>query len=186
MPEYHQQGLNAPRPQLVKRASALCVRRELFRPAIAARRRDHENVPVMELPSFSQWVLWPQRYLLKDCNHPGLYLLRRFDVEPRIRLGPVDAELLYIGITCDRTLEKRWYEFDRSAYKRKTGHSGGLTFNSLYCGNETAETHPWLYVSCLPIFFEEPKLSAYIQFVERWLIWEHVQRHGKMPECNCK
>jgi hypothetical protein len=98
-----------------------------------------DNVPIMELPSFSQWVPWPQGYSLKDCDYPGLYLLRRFDVEPTTHLGPVDAELVYIGITCDRTLKKRWYEFNRSAYERKNGHSGGWTFNSLYCGNEIAE-----------------------------------------------
>src|SRR5262249_26335183 len=66
-----------------------------------------------------------------------------------------DAELVYIGITCDRTLKKRWYEFNRSAYERKNGHSEGWTFNSLYCGNEIAEAHPWLYVSCLPVRLED-------------------------------
>ena len=140
----------------------------------------------MELPSFSQWVPWSQRYSLTDCDHPGLYLLRRFDADPTTMPGPMDAELVYIGITCDQTLTKRWYQFNRSAYERKNGHSGGWTFNSLYCGNGTAETHPWLYVSCLPVHLEEPELSAYIQFVERWLIWEHVQRYGKMPACNTK
>jgi hypothetical protein len=140
----------------------------------------------MELPSFSQWVPWSERYSLKDCDHPGLYLLRRFDIETTTHPGPMDAELLYIGVTCDRTLKKRWYEFNRSAYERKNGHSGGWTFNSLYCGNQIVESHPWLYVSCLPVYLEEPKLSAYIQFIERWLIWEHVQRYAKMPACNIK
>jgi hypothetical protein len=140
----------------------------------------------MTLPSFQPWMSWSDRYATKDCDHPGLYLLRRFDAQIPTKVDPLEAELIYVGVSCDRTLAKRWYEFNRSAYEQKNGHSGGWTFNELFCANEICPAHRWLYVASLPVYLEEPHLSAYTQFIERWLIWEHVQRYNKMPACNRK
>lgn len=140
----------------------------------------------MRIPTFRRWVPWSDRCTSKDCDRAGIYLLRRFDVEPPAKVDPLETELIYIGVSCDRTLTKRWDEFNRSAYERKFGHSGGSTFNKLFCGNEVRQPHLWLHVASLPVKLEEPRRSAYIQLVERWLIWEHVRRYGKMPDCNRK
>jgi hypothetical protein len=99
------------------------------------------------------------------CNQPAV-------------VDALDDRVIYIGETCDQTLEKRWYQFNRSGFEQKAGHSGGWTFASQYCNNQINMPCPWLYVAALPVLTEEPHRSAYIRMIERRLIWEHVQRFG--------
>ena len=94
--------------------------------------------------------------------------------------------VIYIGETCDQNLAQRWYQFNRSAFEQKPGHSGGWTFSGLYCDNRIVEPVGWLYVAALPMTLQEPHSSAYIRFVERWLIWEYVQKFNALPACNSK
>lgn len=140
----------------------------------------------MNLPNFQPWVHWDKRCSVADCHRPGIYLLRHFDHSPPSEVDPLEAPLIYVGETCDQSLEKRWYDFNRSAYLCKNGHSGGWTFNNLFCADQPSAVHPWLYVAALPIHLEGQHLSAYIRFVERWIIWAHVERHGTYPRCNKK
>ena len=138
------------------------------------------------MPKFEPWVHWSDRNTVTDANRPGLYILRRFDSAPPTNVDPLEAELLYVGITCDRTLKIRWRDFNRAAFKDKFGHSGGKTFRAKFCVDAASEVRPWLYVAGLPVRLSEPHSSAYIQFVERWILWEHVQRFGNYPICNSK
>jgi hypothetical protein len=138
----------------------------------------------MKMPKFEPWVHWDQRCNVKDCHRPGVYLLRQFDGTPPTKVDPLEAPLIYVGET-RRTLVERWTEFHDRVYRdgaRK--HSGGTTFAGLFCGNKEVPVHPWLYVACHPVDKVQPHVSAYIPFLERWIIWEHVQKFGKLPQCN--
>jgi len=137
---------------------------------------------------FQAWTPWADRHSVHDCERPGVYLLGRFDEEPPappVTVDPLDARVIYIGETCGQ-LRKRWRQFHRAAFEQKHGHSGGMTFAEQFCDNRIGAACPWLYVAALPVCMDEPHASAYIRFVERSLIWEHVQRHGRLPVCNRK
>lgn len=138
------------------------------------------------MPSFQQWAPWADKYRVEDRGCPGVYLLARFEAGPPARVDPLCPEVVYIGETCTQTLEARWYQFNKSAFEQKAGHSGGWTFAARFCQNKVMPPFPWLYVAPLPVRLGEPHCSAYIRFVERLLIWEHVQRFGKLPCCNSK
>jgi hypothetical protein len=140
----------------------------------------------MNLPEFQSWTPWANRYAIENCQRPGVYLLGRFDTSPPGIVDPLSNCIVYIGETCSQGLENRWYQFARSAFQRKAGHSGGWTFSARFCNDCVAEAPPWLHVATLPVFLDEPHQSSYIRFVERWLIWEYVQRHGVLPICNSK
>jgi hypothetical protein len=148
--------------------------------------RCHPIFGAMKMPNFQSWVHWSNRATVKDCLKPGVYLLARFDDKPPAIVDPLGTELIYVGETSKRTLTKRWGEFHGCAYCQKGVHSGGWTFAALFCDNKPGPVHPWLYVTAAPVALTGPHLLAYIAFVERWLIWEHVQRYGKYPPCNKK
>ena len=62
------------------------------------------------------------------------------------------------------------------------GHAGGVTFHGVFNG-DTSD----LFVSVhLPDGIEtKPEiLRPYIAYAERWLIWEYVRMHGRLPTCN--
>ncbi len=140
----------------------------------------------MEYPQFEVWLRWADRCGIDGCDQPGVYLLGRFEDRPPDRVKPLVAEIIYIGETCSQTLEKRWYQFNRSAFEQKPGHSGGWTFANRFCNNKINVPCPWLYVAALPVRMDEPYRSAYIRFTERRLILDHVQRFGRLPLCNSK
>ncbi len=112
---------------------------------------------------------------------PGVYLLARF--KPRQVPGsvnPLDDNIVYVGETTRSFLRKRWYQFNRSAFEQKAGHSGGWSYARLH-GKDTSKL---LFVSALPCDLEETKAAAYIRFIERLILWEFVARHGRFPDCN--
>lgn len=140
----------------------------------------------MEMPRFRSWTPWAARNDIKDCDQPGVYLLARFDSTPPREVEPICGSVIYIGETCDQSLARRWRQFNRSAFEHRLGHSGGWTFSQRYCNSSIADPVSWLYVAALAVMLDEPQRSAYIRFVERWLIWEYVQRFGALPACNSK
>lgn len=140
----------------------------------------------MEMPAFKRWTRWTDRFGIDGCNQPGVYLLGRFESTPPEMVDPISQPVIYIGETCNQTLAKRWYQFGRSAFERKFGHSGGSTFSDQFCGSTTIDPPVWLYIAALPVFLDEPHRSAYIRFIERWLIWMYVQKFNTMPVCNSK
>ena len=139
----------------------------------------------MELPRFERWVPWAKRNDTTDSGKAGVYLLGRFEASPPEVVEPLSESVIYIGETCDQTLGKRWYQFNRSAFE-KAGHSGGWTFSARYCENCVVEPVGWLYVAPLPVTIDEPHRSAFIRYVERRLIWEYVQKFNTLPPCNSK
>ena len=140
----------------------------------------------MDLPRFQRWVPWSERYDIRDSEKAGVYLLGRFAAPPPEGVEPLSESVIYIGETCDQTLAKRWYQFNRSAFEQKPGHSGGWTFSARYCGNCPVKPVGWLYVAPLPVTLDEPHRSAFIRHVERRLIWEYVQKFNALPPCNSK
>ena len=52
--------------------------------------------------------------------------------------------------------------------------------------NRIGEPPAWLYVAPLPVRVEAPHGPAYIRHVERWVIWDYVQEHARLPVCNKK
>ncbi len=131
--------------------------------------------------SFTAWAPWAQRGGLAGVDRPGVYLLARFRSEPPPKADPLDASVLYIGETVRQRLGKRWYDFARSAFKKKDGHSGGWAYRK-----RVATTPRALYVAALPVELAEPHLGAYVRMVERSLLWAYVDRHGRLPWCNSK
>src|SRR5258708_21233941 len=131
---------------------------------------------------FHPWVSWAQRLTIKGCNLPGVYLLAQFDQPP---LDPVEhtaQEVVYIGETCNRKLTQRWYEFGRSAFEAKYGHSAGWP----YC-DKCYDQGEQLYVSAFPVQdLSGEAASHFIRYVERKLLWEFVCRWGHAPVCNRK
>ena len=136
---------------------------------------------------FSEWMRWADSTRHNCINHPGVYLLGKFEVLPPLPTCCLDKNVIYVGETVDQSLEKRLYQFARSAFQRKYGHSGGWTFSDDFLsGVEQDHAPPWLFVAVLPVTLKEPHRSAYIRFVERVIIWEFVQRWNEAPACNRK
>jgi hypothetical protein len=134
--------------------------------------------------NFSKWCLWSERHSIENIHMPGVYMLAKFvNKIPPGNADPLCKEIIYIGETCS-SLKTRWYQFQRSAFYQKNGHSGGWSYSYKYQdqGNN-------LYVSALPIPMtaENEKFRAlYIRYVERKLIWEYAQKYGEQPKLNKK
>lgn len=131
--------------------------------------------------AFSDWTAWTARSEIDGVNLPGVYLLGRFRSGVPGTVDAIAPEIIYIGETVNRTLTRRWYEFTRSAFEEKQGHSGGWSYRE-----RVGTTPRWLHVAALPVNLEQPELGAYIRAVERALIWAYVDRHARMPVCNSK
>jgi hypothetical protein len=139
-----------------------------------------------EMPNIGPWIPWRDRQGIKGCDQPGVYLLGQLNGVPPKRVDAGAPEVIYVGETCDQNLSKRWYQFNRSAFRQKSGHSGGSTFAEKFCQNQIVVPFDWLYVAAHPVDMEEPRRSAHIRYVERWLLWLFVDRHGRLPHCNSK
>lgn len=135
---------------------------------------------------FTDWMRWPTHWKHPDIRNPGVYLLARFDSSVPAAVDPLDANVLYMGETCRQTMETRLYQFGRSAFHRKEGHSGGWTFCDKFNGGKPSDPPEWLFVTLLPIACPEPKRSARIRLVERQLLWDFVCKWNRLPECNGK
>ncbi|HUV05835.1 MAG TPA: hypothetical protein VMX94_12090, partial [Armatimonadota bacterium] len=82
----------------------------------------------MNLPpiNFSNWTRWTDRREIVGYKTPGVYALAHFNEEPNT-VDLQSQEIIYIGETCDQSLDKRWGQFERSAFapEEKKEHSGG-------------------------------------------------------------
>lgn len=119
----------------------------------------------------SDWLDWSDRISLPNCA--GLYVISKGDRN----------NVVYVGRTWSaKGIRHRISAFHRSATTGNSGHAGGVTYNSVF-GVDITD----LFVRC-----HEPKtinpdpkiLHPYIEYAERKLIWEHVEKFGELPVCN--
>ncbi len=104
---------------------------------------------------------------------PGVYVIAKGNPDDKI----------YIGKTWGGDgLRGRLRAFHRSAKTGEKGHAGGVTYHNLY--GATVDDLLIAYHSSRVIRDDLVILSSYILYVERALIWEHVELHGRLPACN--
>jgi len=138
----------------------------------------------MELPKiqFSKWYKWSEQKSIENIDAPGMYLLAKFKDVPVGNADVLDKNIIYIGETCNRTIKRRLYEFNNSAFRSKDGHSGGWTYNETF-KNKGDD----LYVAALPVpNLPENIRHSFIRFVERKLILDYAVKYGSQPQLNRK
>jgi hypothetical protein len=137
------------------------------------------NEPVA---AFSSWVKWNDRQTLNEMKFSGVYLLALFENEPPSTVDPLGRQIVYIGETCENDLAGRLFQFNRSAFFGKFGHSGGISFSTRCSDSESK-----LFVSiCGVSDIGEPMRSAFIRHTERRLLWDYVKLWRRRPICNSK
>ena len=115
-------------------------------------------------------------------KNPGVYTLGRFTAHVPPTVDLLDEAVIYFGETCGQTLETRLWQFHRSAFLVKDGHSGGWTYRERF-GDQGEK----LWVAVFPVTeLDDVVKHLFIRFTERRLIWEWAKRHGKQPICNSK
>ena len=124
----------------------------------------------MNLPSiaFSSWVHWSKRSTLTGIDAPGVYLLAHFQMPPLGSADPQAQEIIYVGETCDQTLQTRWNNFNNAAFHgKKNTHSGGETYREMFGDNDEQ-----LFVAAFPVsqLTKPPLRPLFIRYVERKLI----------------
>jgi len=113
---------------------------------------------------------WAQRQSLVD--EPGIYVISK------------GSDVVYIGRTWSANgLRGRISQFNRSATTGQEGHAGGVTFFGTYGALNEAEMSVAVHVPSV-VRREVEILRSYIQYAERRLIWEFVERHARLPACN--
>lgn len=139
----------------------------------------------MDQYTITKWTPWDERLGIQGIGHPGVYLLAHFPNTPPPEVDPTDPAIVYIGETC-RSLRGRWGSFHRAITGAAQGHSGGLTYHASFCSEDPESYKRQLYVAAAPVELDEPHRSALIRHVERRMLWDFVQRHGRYPTCNSK
>ncbi|MEZ8021412.1 hypothetical protein ACED63_23680 [Vibrio splendidus] len=139
----------------------------------------------MDIPKFSQWVKFAH-YKEMDClSLPGVYVLAHFSSPPENDTSIHASYTVYIGETTSQKLSSRLYQFGRSAFLKKNGHSGGHTYSRIFLDNKPLNEVPDnLYVAVLLVDRLPKESKAYIKLVERLAIWEFFQKNGDYPSCN--
>lgn len=90
---------------------------------------------------------------------------------------------IYIGLTAaQKGLRGRVAEFHGAATKGRGNHAGGRTYHSIFGGNLSDLSVRWHEVR--DFRYGVDVVHAYVAYVERRLIWEHVVAHGSLPVCN--
>jgi hypothetical protein len=140
----------------------------------------------MQIPNFSEWIRFPEYKEFTGRNSPGVYLLANFKRKPSGRPNPLSPKVVYVGETTKQDLSKRLYQFSRSAFSRKFGHSGGWSYSELFLNNKERKNSPEnLYVALLAVDKSNIEESTvYIKAIERVIIWEYYQSNGFTPKCN--
>ncbi len=141
----------------------------------------------MDIPKFSQWVRFAHYKELGCLSLPGVYVLGHFSSPPENDTGINTSHTIYIGETTSQKLSTRLYQFGRSAFLKKNGHSGGHTYSRVFLDNKPLslnEVPDNLYVAVLPVDKPTKESKAYIKLVERLAIWEFFQKNGDYPSCN--
>ena len=118
----------------------------------------------------SEPIAWGDRASLPRTA--GVYLIYRGEPEP-----------IYIGETGGKGgLYNRLKEFHRCATTGEGKHSGGRAFHKLFHGTTKGLT--LRYQEAPSELIDRKIIKAYVTYVERRLIWEHVERVGTLPKCN--
>lgn len=93
------------------------------------------------------------------------------------------GDVIYIGLTDGRGgLRKRLRTFNRAAHDGISKHAGGRTYHRTF-GPDVSD----LSVRVHPVTnfeYERELVKAWVAYVERRLIWEHIERVGALPVCN--
>jgi len=115
-------------------------------------------------------ITWNERATVPA--QPGVYVIGK------------DGAIVYIGKTWGGDgLRGRLWDFHRSETTGQKGHAGGVTFFGKFGPIDPASVIVSLHMPV--IVRRDPEvLQPYIQYVERRLIWEHVEQHGRLPACN--
>jgi len=102
----------------------------------------------------------------------------------RLYVVAKENEVIYVGRTWGgEGLRGRIGDFHCSATTDMKGHAGGVTFFGKFGPIDPAGMSVSVHVPIV-IRRDAEILNTYIQYVERRLIWEHVERHGRLPACN--
>jgi len=131
---------------------------------------------------FSPWRKWAEKDNIEGSNLPGVYLLARFDAPPPGPAQPLDESIIYVGETCKNSLSGRWYQFDRSAFRSKPGHSGGFTYHKKI-GDKGERLH---VAAFSPPGLNETLATYFIRYVERQVLLDYVLRFRRAPLLNLK
>jgi len=118
---------------------------------------------------FTGRVPWSQRVALPA--EPGLYCISKA------------GQIIYFGKTWGSGgLRERVNDFHRSAVTGRKGHAGGVTYHARF-GADVSDLSVEVHVPHA-VSRSVGILCPYIQYAERRMIWEYVERHGAMPVCN--
>jgi hypothetical protein len=134
----------------------------------------------MPTPPFRAWTAWRQRETLDERHLCGVFLLGKFDGAPPSTVDPLASEVIFIG-KAEGSFEKRWKDFEHSAFHAKPGHSAGWTFASKYLKLTPKQAPVRLYVAPLPLAGKDIPRS---QPIKRQLLLDYQGRHGAWPTCN--
>ena len=118
-------------------------------------------------------------------DSPGVYLLARFTSHPPRVASHLQREVIYIGQTL-RTMSIRLREFDRSAFKKLNGHSGGWNFSEIFMHSKKGLCPKWLHVSFMELGNSTDEETTYVKYLERKMIWEYARKWKQTPQCNKK
>ncbi len=139
----------------------------------------------MRIPKFSEWMKFSEYKTFPDRDYPGVYLLANFMRKPSGKANPKSEKIIYVGETTKQTIARRLYQFSQSAFSRKKGHSGGWTYSKRILENKIVKIPPAeLCVALLPDYKEPTESIAFIKVLERLIIWNYYQEHGRLPICN--
>jgi hypothetical protein len=119
----------------------------------------------------SDWLDWQSRDRMP--TDPGVYMIAK---------GQKD-EVIYVGKTWGGDgLRGRVIDFHRSATTGQKGHAGGVTYHKRFGG----QVDDLFVAAHVPVTIRRDReiLYAYVLHVERCLIWQHVERIGRLPVCN--
>jgi hypothetical protein len=104
-----------------------------------------------------------------------------WNTQAQWRSSPSSWRGIYIGETTGQTLDERIRQFIVSADTVKPGHSGGNSFRTMLSAGTPKNM---LLGSACPVEMGEVYTSAYIKYLERRLLWEHVATYGERTACN--
>ncbi len=119
----------------------------------------------------TDWISWDKRSELPSS--PGVYLIAK----------ERPGKIIYIGRTWgDGGLRARVTTFNLAALNGEAKHSGGRTCHRIH-GPQVDDLFVCTHVP--KVITPEPAIMRpYIEYAERRLIWEYVERTGKLPACN--
>ncbi len=124
------------------------------------------------------WTRWAERGKLPGAKVGGVYLIASFESSPPETVDPLDERIVCIGET--GYLPSRLNQFNRSVFKGREEHNPAITLRELGAANERS-----LYVSVLALEpYGNPVVRAFVRVAERFLIWQYIERHNRLPRAN--